>query len=561
MSDRDMAGSDTGKLGQLSDILGWAGMACVAGGVIVRFAVPAREQLSFWSLIAGIVLILLYGVTQWRQIADSLGRRQIRSGALAFSSIFIALGILLLANFVLARQNVRWDLTAARQYSLAPQTIRLLESLDSPIRMMVFAQEIDFPGYRDRLQEYAYTSSQVELEYVDIDKNPSVARQYEVQAYGTVVIEYEGRVERVGSDDEQDVTNALIKVIEGEEQHVYFVQGHGERSPDDSERTGYSGFRDALRRDNFSVDTVVIAQTGTIPTDASVLVVAGPTTDYLPGEITILREYLEAGGKALFLIDPADSAAAVKQDQSNLIALLAEWAIDVGSNVIVDVSGVGQLLGTGPTVPLASQYPPHPITDDFELLTAFPLARSVTPVSGGVDGRIAESFAETSPQSWAETSLDELAGGEVSAGDDDLPGPISIGAAVAIQIEVDPTGATGTSAADTEPVTADIAGTDLAGDTAGSDEATATEARVAVVGDSDFASNAALGTQGNRDLALNTINWLAQQENLIAIRPREPEDRRITITAMQQRNIFWLSFLIIPGAVLGSGVFTWWRRR
>jgi hypothetical protein len=189
------------------------------------------------------------------------------------------------------------------------------------------------------------------------------------------------------------------------------------------------------------------------------------------------------------------------------------------------------------------------------------LARSVTPVSGGVDGRIAESFAETSPQSWAETSLDELAGGEVSAGDDDLPGPISIGAAVAIQIEVDPTGATGTSAADTEPVTADIAGTDLAGDTAGSDEATATEARVAVVGDSDFASNAALGTQGNRDLALNTINWLAQQENLIAIRPREPEDRRITITAMQQRNIFWLSFLIIPGAVLGSGVFTWWRRR
>ena len=560
MSDTDMPkGSNTEEPGPLSGVLGWAGIACVTGGVIVRFTMPAREQVWYWALMAGIVLILLYGVTQWRQIADTLGRRQTRYGALAGSSVLIALGILVAANFVMARQNKRWDLTAARQYSLAPQTIRLLESLDSPIRMMVFAQDIDFPRYRDRLEEYEYTSEQVELEYVDIDKNPGVARQYEVQAYGTVVLEYEGRVERVGSDDEQDVTNALIKVIEGEEQHVYFVQGHGERSPDDSERTGYSGFRDALRRDNLSVDTVVIAQTGTIPADASVMVVAGPTTDYLPGEIAILRDYLETGGKALFLIDPADNAEAVEQDQRNLIALLAEWGIDIGSNVVVDVSGVGQLLGTGPTVPLASQYPPHPITDNFELLTAFPLARSVTPVTGGVDDRLAESFAETSPQSWAETSLDELSGGEVSAGDDDPPGPISIAAAVAVEVE--PDNAQAASVTDSEADTESNPGTEAGGTDEEVDEPAVIEARVAVVGDSDFASNAALGTQGNRDLALNIINWLAQQENLIAIRPREPEDRRITITAIQQRNVFWLSFLIVPGAVIGSGVYTWWRRR
>ena len=164
MSDTDMPkGSNTEEPGPLSGVLGWAGIACVTGGVIVRFTMPAREQVWYWALMAGIVLILLYGVTQWRQIADTLGRRQTRYGALAGSSVLIALGILVAANFVMARQNKRWDLTAARQYSLAPQTIRLLESLDSPIRMMVFAQDIDFPRYRDRLEEYEYTS---EYKYV-----------------------------------------------------------------------------------------------------------------------------------------------------------------------------------------------------------------------------------------------------------------------------------------------------------------------------------------------------------------------------------------------------------
>ncbi|MBI4476631.1 MAG: hypothetical protein HY654_05625 [Acidobacteria bacterium] len=87
------------------------------------------------------------------------------------------------------------------------------------------------------------------------------------------------------------------------------------------------------------------------------------------------------------------------------------------------------------------------------------------------------------------------------------------------------------------------------------------EARVAAFGDSDFASNNAFGISGNRDLFLNTVNWLSQQENLISIRPKEPEDRRITLTADQQQRIFWLSLVIIPGAVLAGGIYTWWRRR
>jgi ABC-type uncharacterized transport system involved in gliding motility auxiliary subunit len=525
--------------------LGWAGIACVAGGVVVRMAMPEQEEVWFWSLIAGIVIISVYGIAQWRDLLTFFSRRQARYGALASSSIVLALGILVAVNFVLARQNKRWDLTAARQYSLADQTVQILESLESPLGILVFARDIDFPRYQDRLGEYAYRSSQVTLEFIDVDKDPVAAREYEVQAYGTIVLEYEDRIERVVSDEEQDLTNALIKVIEGEEQRVYFVEGHGERSTDGEDRDGYKGLSEALRLDNLTVSSVVLAQTGEVPEDASVVVVAGPSNDLLPGEVDVLRDYLESAGKLLVLLDPQDDP--VTTDQSNLISLISEWGIEVGNDVVVDASGVGQLLGTDATVPVAATYPPHPITENFELLTAFPLARSITPVEGGANGRTAQMFIRTSERSWAETSMDELAGGEVAMDDADSPGPVSIGAAVSVAVEV----ADEDDGSETE-------GSGPEGDD--TDNAAPPQARLAVIGDSDFASNSALGIQGNRDLALNTINWLAQQENLISIRPRQPEDRRITLTAAQQFNVLVVTWLI-PFAAIVAGAMTWWRRR
>lgn len=532
---------------KLSGLLGWIGIALVVGALIVRFTMPAQQEVWWWSSVAGIVVIGLYALTQWRDIVGSLNRRQTRYGALATSSVVLALGILVAINFVLLRQNRRWDLTAGGQYSLSAQTVQILESLEVPIQVIVFGRDVEFPAYRDRLAEYEYRSSQVSLEFVDVDKEPLKARQYDVQSYGTVIFEYEDRIERVVSDEEQALTNALIKVIEGEELRVYFVQGHGERTPNGNERDDYGGLGEALQRDNLIVDTVVLAQTGEVPSAASVVVVAGPTTDYLPGEIDALREYLEKGGKALFLVDPADNPAAIPQP--NLISFIAEWGIELSSDVVVDVSGVGQLLGTDATVPVAATYPVHPITEDFALLSAFPLARSVSPSSNGAGERVAQTFIETSERSWAETDLTELEAGEVQMDEDDIPGPISIGAAVAVAVE--------------RPNTPELVGEDPAADAAEEDvdDLPTLEARVAVIGDSDFAANGSLGIQGNRDLALNTLNWLAQQENLISVRPKQPEDRRITLTADQQLRITWLSLLMIPAAVIGAGLFTWWRRR
>ncbi len=532
--------------------VGWVGVAVVVAGMVARFVVPERQELWWWALVVGVVLIVAYGLGQWRSVVELFDRRQARYGTLATSGVLLGVAILVGANYILARQNVRWDLTAARQYSLSDQTVRILESLESPIRVMVFAQEFDFPRYRDRLAEYEYTSSQVSLEFVDVDRNPGLARQYEVQSYGTVVFDYDGRVERVVSDQEQELTNALIKAVEGEERKAYFLQGHGERLPTGTERDGYSALADALRLDNLTVETVILSQAGEVPADAAVLVVAGPGTDLLPTEVALLRTYLEGGGKMLFLIDPPDSPEAPGRD--NLLGLIEEWGIEVGRDMVVDISGVGQLLGTDATVPVAASYPPHPITDRFALLTAFPLARSVRPAAGGAGDRVATSFVETSPRSWAESNLD-LTSGEVAMEEEqgDVPGPISIAAAVAVEVEAAPD-AGGDEAAETD------AG---AGEEAGAEDADEgpTEARVAVFGDSDFAANGSLGIQGNRDLVLNAVNWLAEQENLISIRPREPEDRRITLTADQQFRIQVAALFLIPGLIFGTGVFTWWRRR
>jgi ABC-type uncharacterized transport system involved in gliding motility auxiliary subunit len=226
---------------------------------------------------------------------------------------------------------------------------------------------------------------------------------------------------------------------------------------------------------------------------------------------------------------------------ANLLALAHDWGIQAGNNVVVDVSGMGRMIGTDASVPVvAPPYPAHAITERFGMITAFPLAREASPVTGGVNGHTAQPFVETSPRSWAETDLKAMmTTGEVKLdeGKGDKRGPIALASAVS---------AAAAPAAPPKP---------------GETDAPKPETRLAVIGDSDFAANGTLGVPGNRDLFMNTIGWLSQQDNLISIRPKEADDRRITVTATQEQNIMWLSLLIVPGCVFGAGIWSWWRRR
>src|SRR3954463_6027241 len=526
-------------LNRILSLIGWLGTAMVFVAVAIRFGYPAKEQWAYYLAWAGLVCVLAYTLGQWREIAQVFARRQTRYGTLMGVSVLVVLGILVAINYIGSKQNKRWDLTANKQFSLSDQSRNIVAKLDSPMQVQVFAQEPQFQRYQERIKEYEYASSKISTEYIDPEKKPSVAKQNNVDRMPTIVFNYKGRSERVNADGEQDLTNAIIKVVSGQQRKVYFTQGHGEKDTTSSEHDGYNIVATALGRENYTVEKLTIAQQGTVPDDAAVVIVAGPRNDFLAPEVEALKKYLDKQGKLLLALDPPDKADS--PPLTNLIALAHDWGIQAGNNVVVDVSGMGRMIGTDASVPVvAPPYPAHPISQRFGMITAFPLAREASPISGGVNGHTAQPFVETGPRSWAETDLKSLfTSGEVSLdeGKGDKKGPIALGSAVSAAV-----------APATPPKP-------------GEAEGPKPETRLAVIGDSDFASNGTLGVPGNRDLFMNTIGWLSQQDNLISIRAKEPDDRRITLTATQESNIFWLSLLIVPGCIFGAGVASWWRRR
>ena len=521
-------------------LLGWLGVALVLAAVAIS---QLRPEWQWYRQLAigGLVCTLLYVLSQWREIAREFSGRQARFGTLATASVLVVLGILAAINYLAARNNKRWDLTAGAQYTLSDQTKKVLHSLDKPVRVTVFAREGESERFRNRLDQYQYESKQLQIEYIDPEKRPALAERLKDAAIGTVVLEYDGRVQRVSSDEEQDLTNALIKVVQGDQHKVYFVAGHGERDLSGSDGRGYAGVKQALGADNFTAEPIVLLQQE-IPADATVLALAGPTSDLLQPEVDRLRSYLNRGGKLLVLLDPPQKVDA--PPLTNVLALLKEWSVSAGNDAVLDP--LSRLRGAEADVPVAAPpYPYHEITSTFRMLTAYPFARSMKAAENIGAGQQATSFIQSGPGSWAETDLKTLTTrGEAQPNleNGDTRGPVSLAVAVAAAVK------------DAAPPPAPAPGADA--------PATKPETRLVAVGDSDFAANAFLNTGGNRDMFLNIVNWLAQQENLIAVRPRDPEDRRITVgTPQQQRLIFWFSVLIMPGLILLAGVHAWWRRR
>ena len=422
-------------LRRILGLLGWLGVALVLAAVAIRFLKPEWQTWGFRLAMAGLVCTLVYMLSQWREIVRSFSGRQARFGTLAVASAVVVLAILTALNYLASRHNKRWDLTATKEFSLSEQTKKVLHGLTKPVYVRVFAAPDDFTRFRERLDEYQYNSKQLTVEYIDAVKRPAIANQYKVQSLGTVVLEYEGRTERVTSDGEQELTNGLIKLVQGTQHKVYFVQGHGEKSSDTGDRGGYTTIAAALGSDNFAVDKLVLAQVKEVPSDASVLIIAGPKTDFFPAEIELLKAYLAKGGKVFFLLDPPDRPDSPQL--TNLAALVKEWGIELGNNVVVDVSGMGQMFGTDASVPVAARYESHAITDRFDLITAYPLARSVTPITGGTNGRHAQALVQTSASSWAETDIKRLmTSGQVSRELDkgDKAGPVTLAAAASAPV-------------------------------------------------------------------------------------------------------------------------------
>jgi len=337
--------------------------------------------------------------------------------------------------------------------------------------------------------------------------------------YGTLVLEMGGKTERIEKQSEplreEDITNALMKIVKGEKKTIYFMQGHGEKNIEDSERNGYSNAKGGLEKEGYVVKAVNLVQEAKVPDDTAVLVMAGPTSQPFQNEMDQIDGFLDKGGSVLILLDPPPAPS--------LSEFMKKWSIDVGNNFVVDASGVGRLFGAGPTIPLVTRYSRHKITENFKVMTFFPFVRSVTPVDPPINGVTVEKLLESNERSWGETNLksNEATFDEKT----DLKGPVSL-AAVA-----------------TKP------------------QGENKKSRLIVYGNSAFAANGTYGLQGNGNLFLNTVSWLAQDENFISIRPKNPDDRRITMTEAQGRFVNYVLVLLLPVGIIGAGIRVWVRRR
>jgi ABC-type uncharacterized transport system involved in gliding motility auxiliary subunit len=369
------------------------------------------------------------------------------------------------------------------------------------------------------MNEFSYLSKRISFERVDPQQKIEVARQYAVRTIPDTVVAAGERIERPQSLDEQALVNAILKVSRERMKRICFTEGHGERPLTDAIGQSISIIDKVLENENYERKSVNLTASAQVPAECDVLVSAGPRKPFLEQETASVADYLSKGGKALFLVD----AVADPESDPQLDGLLKPWNITLGKDTVIDNSAA-RMAGSGIGVPIVQNYPDHPITKDMKgIFTVFPLPRSVKASDRGSGEVFSTELLRTSSDSWAET---EFKMGQEPQLDPakDTKGPVSIGVAVTKKVGEK-------------------------------------ETRLVVIGNSDFATNSYIRTAGNGNLVFNTINWLAQDEELISIRPKPVTSRTVTMNEGQQNLFFWIVVLVMPVAVVGAGAYIWWKRR
>ena len=453
-----------------------------------------------------------------------LKARQTKYAAYAATYIAVVMAIIAAANLLANRYEKSFDSTSNKRYSLSGQTVKIVNGLKQDATITYYDQASRFQSAKDQLDLYANLSHKIHVEYVDPDKNPQAAREAGIKNYGTAVVRVGANKQEAKGLNEEGVTGAFIRDLKNTTRTVCFVTGSGEHQIDDPSRNGYSVFKELLGKDEYATKSVDLLQKAEIPGECTVFVVAGPTGDYQQPEVDALKKFVENGGRALFMLDPPLKMGRSEiADNDALTSVLEGWGITVDKDLILDMNPIGQLAGLGPQVALVTSYDSHPIVSEMKgTATGFPLSRSVV-VKGGSKTTVGKLFG-SSESSLATEKLDSP---KVDPSDPkNKKGPLTIAAAGSYNN--------------------------------GKENS---QGRFVVIGSSSWAANSFIKFNGNRDLALNAMNWLSSDEDLISIRPKEPEDRRITLTRAQMSWIRLTSQFLLPLLVIFAGVSVWWRRR
>lgn len=443
----------------------------------------------------------------------------------SFTILFLAaIGLLAWLSTQYVRET---DWTAGGRNSLSADSVKTLALFKAPIQITAFAREN--AALRGQIKEliarYQRNKKDIELSFVNPDAEPERVRELGVTMDGELRVAYQGRSERVQELSEQAITNALLRTQRQGERWIAFLAGHGERDPRGQANHDLGSFGGALERKGLKVQSLNLTQNPTIPANVSLLVLAGPQAALLPGEVEILRTYLDKGGNLLWLTDPGEAAGLEK--------LSEYFGIETLPGIIVDAST--QLFGIqNPDFVLVTEYPPHPVTRELRIMSLFP--RTVALEWKQQNGWEGQPLLSTLERAWTETGK---LSGEIryDADSDERAGPLDIGFSL-IRAR----------------------GGDAEKDAANPDDASRQQ-RVIVVGDGDFLSNAYLGNGGNLDLGLNMVHWLSNDDSFIAIRAKAGPDQTLVLTSTAQA-VIGAGFLFgLPLLLLGSGMFIWMRRR
>ena len=514
---------------KFAPISGWLTLVFGFAALFFYIVLPNLKPLIFSLTALSISNGTFFLFAEGTSIKGFFSSRAAQHGTNTIILTSVFLGIIVFTNLLIYRHKIRFDFTEGNLFTLAPQTKKFIANLPREVKLTAFYQ-IETPekvAFTNLIAGYLEKTEKIQVTYVDPDKNPAITKQYGVTTYGTIVLESGSKETKIQNANEENLTNALLKVTRDEQKIIYFLEGHGESQIDSAENEGYQMAKKNLEQDGFRVKPLLLLQPAEVPKDASVLVIAGPKKPIQEEEQEAIQSYLEKGGAVMMLADP--------KSKHGMETLLKGWGIKLGENIIIDP--LSKLFGGDFAAPVVNQYTAHEITSDFVLATIFPIVQSVKGVPSSKIETI--ELLKTSANSWGESDFE--AGTVKFDQEFDLKGPVPV-AIVATKVLQ-----TNKPAEETEEPQ--------------KDEKNQPKTTLVVIGDSDFANNRYSNFSGNGDFFLNTVSWLAEEENLISIRPKEKKNSPIHLTSSWGSAIFILSLLVFPGIVAGTGIRIWWRRR
>jgi ABC-type uncharacterized transport system involved in gliding motility auxiliary subunit len=514
---------------------GWAGVVLLGLALITWYAEAVRHWYTTALLVVAAIALVDWLVYASPLVLERFSRRQLLAEANAGIFIVAVIGIVCLINYIGSRRHYEWDLTKNKRYTLSNFSKSVVNKLKDKVQVTAFIPKPSnfTPQFgqmrqtaQDLLNQYQAVNDRIDWKFVDPFFDRATATAKGIKTTPTILIETPGKRQEATEVTEKDVTAAFLKLETGQKKKIYFLQGHGELDPDESQpENSISNVKLILTDQQHEVDKLtLLGKTKTVPDDAAALVIAGPKFPLRQDETSAIQDYLTKGGHVLVLVGQAPKSPSMND-------LLKPWGVNVGTDQVVDL--VSTIAGSN--MPAVVNYETHDITKDLKrVATIYPAARSVTPTKPAPPGVTVTALMKSSQSSWGETNLK----GTPSLDSKDLPGPVTMGVAI----------------------TKDLSGPAPTGSTAGGKTGKIT--RLVVLGSADMAANdfTQLQGAGNAYLVANAINWLAEEEALVNIPPKEDTPQNITLTD-PQRRVISTTVYALPLAAIIMGCFVWWKRR